>query len=71
MNTTEAYRIHTQLLTAPSVLSGRAKQTRATKARTMPRIPSLLTRSFRKTVERRTVTMGATEIIGITRYAGA
>jgi hypothetical protein len=67
MNTMEAKRIQMRLVAAPSLLSGSAKHTSATKARAMPRTPSLDTFSLRTVADRSTVTIGATEIIGITR----
>ena len=67
MNTMEAKRIQIRLVAAPSLLSGKAKQTRATNASAMPRMPSLETFSLRTVADSSTVTMGATEIIGITR----
>ena len=67
MNTTEANTIQRELFTASSVFPDREKHTRATKASAIPTIPSFETLSFRNKVERMTVTMGATEIIGSTR----
>ncbi len=71
MKTMAARRIQIQLVTVPSVSEGMAKQMMATKASTMPRMPSLETFSLRKVADRSTVTMGATEIMGMTRYEGA
>ena len=64
MNTREASRIQRLSWVASSDLLESEKQTSATKASRMPRAPSLLTRSFRKMVDRMTVTIGATEMSG-------
>ena len=67
INTTAASRIQIQLVTVPSLSDGMAKQMMAAKASIMPRMPSLETFSLRMVADSSTVTMGATEIMGITR----
>ena len=62
--------IQSQLVTASSLLPDSEKQMIATNARNIPMAPNLLTRSFRNMAESMTVMIGATEIIGMTRYPG-
>ena len=70
MKTMAAKAIQSQLVTASSPFPESEKHTRATKARKMPMAPILLTRSLRKIADRMTVMMGATDIMGMTRYPG-
>ena len=67
INTTAASTIQSQPWALPSVSLGIAKQMIATNASTIPRIPNFDTFSLRMVADSSTVTMGATEIMGITR----